>query len=148
MGVVRGLAVKRAVLHRRTAARQIEGGEEVAEGDHLALVVPLLALRDRYGRRKSSCRKSAWPAPCIPVSKLALGFKAGGTMNLHLEDGRVRAHPTYNMYHILVCVYVVLVLRHFTSEHVLKDVLAGVLLQVTRNTKQLPPNRGAPGVKQ
>ena len=32
-------------------------------------------------------RFSVSHTPCIPVSMLALGFKAGGMMNLHVEDG-------------------------------------------------------------
>ena len=32
------------------------------------------------------CIESVLPTPCIPVSMLALGFEAGGVMNLHVED--------------------------------------------------------------
>ena len=47
----------------------------------------VMALPVRYGRRKLLCIDSASHTPCIPVSMLDLGFKAGWVMNLYVENG-------------------------------------------------------------
>ena len=48
---------------------------------------PLSGALMLYGRRKLFCIELILHTPCIPVSMLVLAFKAGGMMNLHVEDG-------------------------------------------------------------
>ena len=65
----------------------------------ISIIVIIIAVRlledgRRYGRQNIFCIESVLHTPRIPVSMSALGFKAGGVMSLHVEDGVSDRTPT------------------------------------------------------